>query len=212
MTNTDRFYPRDQIEEDGTRYVKILCRGHGEAPNAEQVKIFIRICEQFMEHNPDDIIGVHCTHGFNRSGYLICAFLTAVWDWDITAALTHFAKLRPPGIYKQDYINSLCQIYGAPDDGPLPIAPALPDWCYEDEDEVDDDGFASSSNGGSSSRLGKHSRGDESQGQPKSKKKREMFKENPTFMDGVPGVTPITDRELLSKLQLKVQNMCGWRG
>ena len=25
--------------------------------------------------------GVHCTHGFNRSGFLICAFLVEMEDW-----------------------------------------------------------------------------------------------------------------------------------
>jgi mRNA-capping enzyme len=219
LTNTDRFYSKEQIEECGTRYVKIHCRGHGEAPSKDQVKTFIRICDQFMEGNPDDVIGVHCTHGFNRSGYLICSFLTEVWDWDVRAALSHFAGKRSPGIYKQDYINQLCEQFGAPDDGAVPTAPALPEWCFEDEDETDDDGFSTgnNSNGGPSSSssggmLGKHPRNNESQDQPRFKRKRELYKENPTFMEGVGGVEPVTDREELSTIQRKVQDMVGWRG
>ncbi|CAF4407791.1 unnamed protein product, partial [Adineta steineri] len=30
--------------------------------------------------NPDEIIGIHCTHGFNRTGFLICAYLCRVDD------------------------------------------------------------------------------------------------------------------------------------
>lgn len=229
MTNTDRFYSSDQIKAEGVRYVKVNCKGHGEAPSAEQVKVFNQICEQYMNQFPDDIIGVHCTHGFNRSGYLICAFLASVMDWDIHAALLHFRQLRPPGIYKQDYINQLCKIYGSPDDGPPPPAPELPEWCFEDQDVVDDDGFAKNSsnnypvangNGHSSGgRLGKHPAASGQNGSstsldgpPQMKRKREHFKENPTFMDGVSGVYPITDRAKLSALQRKVQDMCEWRG
>lgn len=36
-------------------------------------------------------------------------------------------KARPPGIYKQDYINELFRRYGDPNDALS--APSLPDWC-----------------------------------------------------------------------------------
>lgn len=36
-------------------------------------------------------------------------------------------KARPPGIYKQDYINELFRRYG--DIGDALSAPPLPDWC-----------------------------------------------------------------------------------
>lgn len=195
--------------------MKVNCRGHGEAPNEDQVKVFNLLCEKYMEDHPDDIIGVHCTHGFNRSGYLICAFLCSVWDWDIHAALSHFAKFRPPGIYKQEYINQLCQIYGSPDDGPPPRAPDLPDWCFEDQDVIDDDGFASTSNGNGptpSTSSGKHKISHNSANGPPTKRKKEHFKENPTFMSGVSGVYPILDRDKLATIQRRVQDMCEWRG
>ena len=54
------------------------------------------------------IIVVHCTHGFNRTGFMICSFMVLVWDWSIEASLECFTKVRPPGIYKEDYIRELC--------------------------------------------------------------------------------------------------------
>lgn len=36
-------------------------------------------------------------------------------------------QCRPPGIYKQDYLNELFKRYGEEDE--TPEAPALPDWC-----------------------------------------------------------------------------------
>lgn len=229
LTNTDRFYPRDFIESQGVRYIKINCKGHGETPSEDATNQFIDICREYSDEHPDDLIGVHCTHGFNRSGFLICAFLAQVEDFAIDAAIAHFKQLRPPGIYKQDYIDELCRLYGSPED-PVPLAPELPDWCFEDEDVVDDDGFASGNHAfpgpstsinSTNNRNGKRplppDDGDTgnnmSNGRnPSKKNKREFFKENPTFMEGVPGVTPITDRPTLVQLQRKVQEMCGWEG
>ena len=34
---------------------------------------------------------------------------------------------RPPGIYKQDYLDELFRRYGDPED--TPSAPPLPQWC-----------------------------------------------------------------------------------
>jgi mRNA-capping enzyme len=190
----------------------VNCKGHGEAPS-EQVKTFNTICQNYLDKFPNDIIGVHCTHGFNRSGYLICAFLNQNEDWDIRAALACFAKLRAPGIYKQDYINKLCEDYGTPEEDPPkppPKAPALPDWCFEDQEENDDDGFATTSNGSSS--LGRRPHDFQDSDQPRQKRRKENFKANPTFMDGVTGVIPVTDRKMLAILQQRVQDMCEWRG
>lgn len=38
-----------------------------------------------------------------------------------------FSKARPPGIYKQDYLDELFRRYGDPEE--TPGAPPLPQWC-----------------------------------------------------------------------------------
>uniref|UniRef100_A0A671KU19 mRNA-capping enzyme n=1 Tax=Sinocyclocheilus anshuiensis TaxID=1608454 RepID=A0A671KU19_9TELE len=75
LTNTSRFYDRAEIEKEGIKYVKLSCKGHGECPTAEATEMFIRLCEHFIEKTPTELIGIHCTHGFNRTGFLICAYL-----------------------------------------------------------------------------------------------------------------------------------------
>lgn len=51
-----------------------------------------------------------------------------------------FSQARTPGIYKEDYLRELFRRYGDEEDMPPP--PALPEWCFDDEDtsQVDDDG------------------------------------------------------------------------
>ena len=184
---TDRFYDRQVIEDRGIKYVKLACRGHGETPSEEQTKCFIRICSEFTANNPGKLIAVHCTHGFNRTGFLITAYLLEEVGWELAAAIRAFCISRPPGIYKQDYLQELYRRYAS--DDPCPPAPELPDWCFEEEEEPDD------LNGGSSG-------GD--------RRRSEFTKRDPVFMPGVSGATPIMDESVLSRVRRKVQRMVGW--
>ncbi|CAG0898456.1 unnamed protein product [Darwinula stevensoni] len=194
LTNTTRFYNPKFLENLGIKYCKLECRGHGETPSPDQTRTFIEVCDAFIRQNPLLAVAVHCTHGFNRTGFLISSYLIEKCDWAVDAAVTTFAENRPPGIYKGDYLQELFRRYADVEDAPP--APALPDWCME-LDDVDDDGDQVTC--GSSDKV------------PVRMKKAEIVKKNPEFMEGVPGVTPVMNREKLGHIQRRVQEMCEWR-
>uniref|UniRef100_A0A3Q3WR72 mRNA-capping enzyme n=1 Tax=Mola mola TaxID=94237 RepID=A0A3Q3WR72_MOLML len=201
LTNTTRFYDRNDIEKEGIKHMKLQCKGHGECPSKDTTTMFIRLCENFMEKNPTDLIGVHCTHGFNRTGFLICAYLVEKMDWSVEAAVAAFSLARAPGIYKGDYLKELFRRYGDEED--TPPAPALPEWCFEDDDsgEVDDDGNA----------IGQES-GPSSSGSWPGKRKKEKLKLGAVFLEGVTvkGVTQFTTQPKLGEIQRKCQEMAEW--
>ncbi|XP_072106080.1 mRNA-capping enzyme isoform X4 [Mobula birostris] len=200
LTNTSRFYDRAEIEKEGIKYVKLQCKGHAECPTEEVTKMFIRLCEHFIFQHPMELIGVHCTHGFNRTGFLICAYLVEKMDWSIEAAVATFAQARPPGIYKGEYLKELFSRYGELEDAPPP--PERPDWCYEDGDEnVDDDGC----------KIGNDSEPGSSGSNP-SKRRKERLKLGAVFLEGmqVKGVTQVTLQPKLGEIQRKCQQYCGW--
>ncbi|XP_060061478.1 mRNA-capping enzyme isoform X2 [Erinaceus europaeus] len=201
LTNTSRFYDRNDIEKEGIKYIKLQCKGHGECPTTENTETFIRLCERFNERNPPELIGVHCTHGFNRTGFLICAFLVEKMDWSIEAAVATFAQARPPGIYKGDYLKELFRRYGDIEEAPPP--PLLPDWCFEDdedEDEDEDGDGKKESEPGSSTSFGK--------------RRKERLKLGAIFLEGVTvkGVTQVTTQPKLEEVQQKCHQFCGWEG
>ena len=39
-------------------------------------------------------LGVHCTHGFNRTGFMIATYLIEILDFDVTSAIAQFAAAR----------------------------------------------------------------------------------------------------------------------
>ncbi|XP_071480898.1 mRNA-capping enzyme-like [Diadema antillarum] len=190
LTNTTRFYDKEEIEKNGAVHFKLQCKGHGAFPTIEQTSLFIKVCSNFVEKNPDKIIGVHCTHGFNRTGFLICAYLVENLDWGVDAAVTLFSQGRPPGIYKGDYIQELFNRYGDIQEAPPP--PDLPDWCVGADDRDDDDGGSSGNNKGGGRNKNKRSGSDKQ------------------FMEGVEGVTVVTDFQKANHLRRKVEKMVGW--
>lgn len=199
LTNTTRFYDRNEIEKEGIKYVKLQCKGHGECPSPDTTAMFIRLCEHFIEKNPTELIGVHCTHGFNRTGFLICAYLVEKMDWSVEAAVAAFSQARAPGIYKGEYLKELFRRYGDEEDAPA--APALPEWCFDDEDpEVDDDGNSVQESGPSSS------------GSAPGKRRKEKLKLGAVFLEGitVKGITQITTQPKLGQIQRLCQEMAEW--
>lgn len=131
LTFSQRYYNGNDFAEDhNIQYKQITCRGHNEAPQPKERAEFIQTCSSFLAKNPKKVIAVHCTHGFNRTGFMICSFLCSERDWAIDAAVSMFATKRPPGIYKQHYINELFELFGDSDD-PIIEAPSKPEWDNE---------------------------------------------------------------------------------
>ncbi|XP_003247784.2 mRNA-capping enzyme-like isoform X2 [Acyrthosiphon pisum] len=111
LTNTERYYSRFEVEDMGCAYVKLPCVGGGYFPTRDDIELFLNICYNFLANNCLQFIGVHCTHGFNRTGFLIVCYLVEVLDFDVASAIHHFAAARPPGIYRQNYIDELYRQY-----------------------------------------------------------------------------------------------------
>jgi mRNA-capping enzyme len=109
LTNTCR-HDKEILRRAECEYVKLNCKGHDETADPKTVNTFIDLCYRFIQTNPTDIIGDHCTHGFNRTGHLIVSYLVQRLDWSVEAVVREFAQVRPPGIYKKDYLVELFQL------------------------------------------------------------------------------------------------------
>lgn len=197
LTNTDRFYDKIEVEQAGIHHVKMQCKGHGEAPSREQVDLFIRMCDRYLNQNPGELIGVHCTHGFNRTGFLIIAYLVERDDWSVEAAVQSFAQCRPPGIYKAHYLQDLVNRYG--DSKELMPAPELPDWCLEEEEGHSDN----EQHNGETFADGSRPDGG------RKKFRRDPRLKEAKFMDEVEGIDVVHSPKR-EEIQEICQKMCSW--
>lgn len=115
LTKTDRYYDKTKLEKRKIEHFKLPCRGFDEPPTPEETATFIAKCKAFRQKNPTKCIGVHCTNGLNRTGFLICAYLAEELKMNIHDAINLFKTCRPPGIEKEFDKEELVRRYGDPD-------------------------------------------------------------------------------------------------
>ncbi|KAK6755147.1 hypothetical protein RB195_013868 [Necator americanus] len=193
LTKTDRYYFVKEVESRGCIYRKMPLAGHGSSPTQDETDRFVRLVQGFARDHPGELVGVHCTHGFNRTGFLIAAYMVIAKDWAVDCAVLTFAKERPCGIYKQDYLGDLFERYGDPDD--CLQAPNKPSWEYGDANSYDDSNEASTSISNEANEVVEDGAGNSSGKQ---------------FMDGlVRGVVLVTDPLKKKMLQGKIKELCG---
>nr|XP_016505765.1 PREDICTED: mRNA-capping enzyme-like [Nicotiana tabacum] len=144
LTNTDRYYPESDWTSHDIRHVKIRCPGQDSIPDAESVDRFVSEIVQFtsQDSQASKYAVVHCTHGHNRTGYMIVHFLVRNQSVSVSEAIAIFSRARPPGIYRQKYVEALYDFYLQAKPEPL-VCPQTPEW-KRDADQ-DNDAVAPSS-------------------------------------------------------------------
>ncbi|XP_076029052.1 uncharacterized protein LOC143017897 isoform X1 [Oratosquilla oratoria] len=125
LTNTDRYYDPEEFRRNGIEHVKLKTEGHI-IPKTESFKMFSRAVEKFLEKNKENnkLIGVHCTHGLNRTGYMVCRFMIQKLKIAPDQAIADFNSARGHVQERENYLADLRQ------------APWIHDNYYsEDENE-----------------------------------------------------------------------------
>ncbi|XP_054080905.1 RNA/RNP complex-1-interacting phosphatase isoform X2 [Rissa tridactyla] len=107
LTYTTRYYGPEELP-DTLCYSKILTMGH-EIPNKQTIFQFKCVVKKFLRDNKDNdkLIGVHCTHGLNRTGYLVCRYLIDVEGMEPNTAIELFNRARGHPIERTNYIQDL---------------------------------------------------------------------------------------------------------
>jgi len=109
LTNTKRYYEAADWSNFGVEYKKIFCPGHTIHKNEDLVEEFITFVSEFLSKNDDAdlVIGVHCTHGLNRTGFLICKYLISKENWVAEEAVKAFEEARGHEIERLEYKATL---------------------------------------------------------------------------------------------------------
>ncbi|KFB37526.1 AGAP011155-PA-like protein [Anopheles sinensis] len=110
LTNTKRYYNPQEFISRGVKYEKFAVQGHCGAPKLQAVRRFIQIVNQFMEDGDssrDKLIGVHCTHGLNRTGYMVCAYMILQMGFRAKDAIELFNEKRGHTMERDNYLESL---------------------------------------------------------------------------------------------------------
>ena len=104
LTDTEKYYRAADCEALGWTHTKIRATGGGQVPSQTVVESFYSAVAGAQE---DGLIGVHCTHGLNRTGYLICRYLIEKEDWDPETAIDAFNQARGHQLERENYLAHL---------------------------------------------------------------------------------------------------------
>ena len=105
---TDKYYDTSDFESRGAAVKKIMVPGL-KVPSEKNVKMFCDVIEEFENANRDNnkIVLVHCTHGLNRTGFMVCSYLIRVKGINPEYAVESFARARGHQIRRQNYVQAL---------------------------------------------------------------------------------------------------------
>ncbi|XP_032739561.1 uncharacterized protein LOC116882942 isoform X1 [Lontra canadensis] len=107
LTYTTRYYEVKDLPKS-IHYKKLYTVGL-EVPDNATILQFKKWVRKFLWENAenDKLIGVHCTNGINRTGYLICRYLIDVEGWDPDTAIQAFGEARGHRIDGCVYLKDL---------------------------------------------------------------------------------------------------------
>nr|XP_033799593.1 uncharacterized protein LOC117360069 isoform X2 [Geotrypetes seraphini]XP_033799594.1 uncharacterized protein LOC117360069 isoform X2 [Geotrypetes seraphini] len=107
LSNTTRYYNTKDLPKN-VEYKK-LCTAGLEVPDDDTILQFKRLVSTFLFENigNEKLIGVHCTNGVSRTGYLICRYLIDVDCWDPEKAIQAFGEARGHQMEGSVYLSDL---------------------------------------------------------------------------------------------------------
>jgi len=102
LSATDKYYA--PLDDKNVEFAHMLLRGRT-VPSEQDVAVFIQEMDSAIAEGKGVI--VHCTHGLNRTGYMLCKWLMHSKGWTANQALEYFAVVRPPGIMRDNIRDGL---------------------------------------------------------------------------------------------------------
>ncbi|XP_059611008.1 RNA/RNP complex-1-interacting phosphatase [Phlebotomus argentipes] len=108
LTASYRYYdPKKDLTAD-VEHVKLITQGHV-VPEERNVSKFKKIISDFVadDKNASLLVGVHCTHGVNRTGYMICRYLMDCLNLQAEDAIKRVEEARGHSIERKNYTARL---------------------------------------------------------------------------------------------------------
>jgi len=111
LTFTRKYYNSQDFQRKSVVYKKIFVQGakSGQTvPSDSNFLEFYDAVKEFTQNaSENQVIGVHCTHGLNRTGYLICRYMIEEMSIEPSEAIAMFDEARGHKMERDAYLNDL---------------------------------------------------------------------------------------------------------
>ncbi|CRK97319.1 CLUMA_CG010713, isoform A [Clunio marinus] len=109
LTNTkssSKYYDPNDWRRYNIEYKRIKTQGHV-VPSQSNLVDFCATVKKFLMKSPEKLVGVHCTHGLNRTGYFVCSYMVLCNNVSPSDALKSFCEARGHEIERRNYVNAV---------------------------------------------------------------------------------------------------------
>jgi len=83
-----------------------------EIPNRAICQQVNRCITAYTSANPQHYVAIHCSYGWNRTGFVCAAYLVEELNYGAAEAVEAFALARAPGIRHEHFVSELLSRYG----------------------------------------------------------------------------------------------------
>lgn len=109
LVNTTKYYT-GFTKSDGVEYRKMAIPGRT-VPERRLVDAVCDLIDEFWNREPNKYVAIHCTHGVNRTGFLVAAYLmTRTKKRKSSKAVAAFEKARGMKMDKEYLLDALSQL------------------------------------------------------------------------------------------------------
>ena len=135
LTCHDCLYESELSLCPGVRYVHLAT----EAKKVVEPWLVERIADEarsLWRKDSKAVVAIHCSYGFNRTGFALCSYLATHDGMDIDDALALFEKARPPGVKHGHFSEELKRRFpGRPTPSPVQAIAASDNGHNENEED-----------------------------------------------------------------------------
>lgn len=110
LVNTNKYYAGFHDGLHGVEYHKVRIPGR-QVPERAVLESVFDLIDEFVARRPEEYVAIHCTHGINRTGFLVAVYLMTRADVPTARkAVTAFEKARGTKIDKDYLLKALLQL------------------------------------------------------------------------------------------------------
>lgn len=133
LTCHDCLYASELKLCPGVRYVHLAT----EAKKVLEPWLVERIADEargLWKQDPKAVVAIHCSYGFNRTGFALCSYLVTYDHMAIDDALAIFEQARPPGVKHGHFSEELRARFPSRAVAPSPVQAITPRAVEAEED------------------------------------------------------------------------------
>ncbi|KAH0481806.1 MAG: uncharacterized protein KVP18_003166 [Porospora cf. gigantea A] len=104
---TTRYYDAAEIRSQKVKVFRVPVAGGGTLPTFDEILLMVRVFDSIGMCQGSESVGIHCTHGLNRTGFFCAAYIAVKLNLPPSEAVEKFERARGHVMYRDELKRAL---------------------------------------------------------------------------------------------------------